>query len=83
MASSLGRLAKTTSWVLKNCSAASEEETMMVEICPKRRDMMGPCVLDKPSRERCGSFPNLWRLPMTGKPRGPGGCCLRSSFSFF
>lgn len=82
MASSFGRLAKTTSCVLRNDSAASEEETTIVGTCPSRRDMTGPYVLAKDSRVRCGSFPNMWRLPMTGKPDGPGGG-LRSSLVCF
>ncbi len=72
-ARSLGRLAKILSWVFKNSSAAWGVETTIVGTWPSRNDMMGPYFLAKVWRARCGRLPSMWRLPMIGKARGPGG----------
>ena len=72
-ARSLGRLAKMVSWVFKNSSAAWGVETTIVGTWPSRNDMMGPYFLAKVWRARCGRLPSMWRLPMIGKARGPGG----------
>ena len=48
-----GLLVKTASWVLRNSSAVSGEETTMVGTWPNLMDIMGPYVLARAWREWC------------------------------
>ena len=68
-----GRLANNMSWVLRNSSAASGDDTMIAGLEPSFMDMMGPYFLARFWRLRWGKWPNMWRLPMTGRASGPGG----------
>lgn len=43
-------------------------------------DMIGPYCLANWWRVRWGRLPNIGRLPIIGKPRGPGGSTLRWRF---
>ena len=69
----MGRLAKTTSLVLRKSSAARGEEMTMVGTWTRRRYMIGPYFWDKVWRPRWGRVVRLWRFPIIGSGRGPGG----------
>lgn len=69
------------SCVLRMSSAAWGEETTITGTFPRRMDIMGPYFLAKVWRARWGRAPKMWRLPMIGKARGPGGS-LRLRFWF-
>nr|GMD49969.1 fanconi-associated nuclease 1 homolog isoform X7 [Ipomoea batatas] len=68
-----GRPEKTASWVLRMSSAAAGEEITTVGTLPSFKNIMGPYFLDSSFRDRCGRVPSMWRFPMMGRPRGPGG----------
>lgn len=78
----LGRLAKTASFVLRNSSAAFGDDTMTVGTWPSLMDMMGPYILAKFCRFRCGRADSMWRLPMIGSGHGPGAS-FRAFFRSF
>lgn len=52
---------------------AAGVETMTVGTLPKRRYMMGPYSLVSLLMVRWGKVPSMWRWPIIGNPRGPGG----------
>lgn len=46
---------------------------MIVGTLPSLINMMGPYVLARRWRFLCGRFPSMWRFPIIGRARGPGG----------
>lgn len=75
----LGRLAKRASFVLRNSSAAFGDDTMTVGTWPSLINMVGPYILAKFCRFRCGRADSMWRLLIIGSGHGPGA----SSGHFF
>lgn len=45
----------------------------MAGTLPRRMDMMSPYCLAKFWRVRWGRLPSMWRFPIMGSGRGPGG----------
>ena len=69
----LGLFENTISWVFIISRAISADETTRVGTWPKCKSIRGPYLLDSTLRERWGSPPSWWRLPITGNFGGDGG----------
>lgn len=53
--------------------AASGVEATTLVMRPSRMVISGPCFLERLARDSWGLGPSSRRLPMIGRPRGPGG----------
>jgi hypothetical protein len=64
---------KARSWVLRKNLAMSADEPTTAGKEPNQSDMSDPYRAESSCRERCGSGPIRFGLPITGHGRGPGG----------
>lgn len=78
-----GRLASTTSFLVKHSSATDAEVTTVTKREPNRSEKTGPYFCESRWKVRCTGGFMRWRLPRIGIGDGPGGRLWRFSRDAF